>query len=706
MATLENIRKRTGLLLVFVGVSIALFVLTDNLGNSGQSAQDITVGEVYGEKISSTDYEKSVNSKQQIYRELGYDKQANFQEIVRNQVWNDIVTNKIYSTEYENMGLSLTKNEVEELFYGENMSPQVFQTYGQYFQDSLGMFDVVSFRAYVDQMENGSPEITDDAARRQLALQQAEFNIQKQAIVRNYMRSKFNALISKGLFVSTLEAKNDYEEANTTLDFEYVYKPFYELPDSLVNVTDEDVKAYYNKHKSDVKWKQKSSRKFAYVEFPIKASEKDRNESLTYVQNLVNDFKASTNDTIFVESNSDNSNFVLVDFNENTFNKLDTTTTNNILSAEKGAVFGPFEDNDAYKIVKVENNGKIEKRKASHILINADVPEAEAALLLDSLKKEIKNGASFAELAKTNSQGPSASKGGDLGWFEKGRMVKPFSDAVYSGNVGDLEIVKTQFGTHLVSIVDIKDTNVVRLAVVKRKIIISDETMEGIYNKANQISNETKDGKSLEEVAKENKMFARQSNEILLGATFVSGMNDSKQFIRWSFKHDLGDVSEPMNDNDDKFVVISLVKATDEGEPKFEDVDKEMRVALVKEKKATMLKEEMNNADLVALAKEVNKVVKKSNGTTLKNPYISGASNEPAVVATISTLDQGEVSTPLVGESGIFVVKLLGKTTPQEQENYTQNKTTMLSLLRNRSNASVNQALINNADVKDERLLN
>lgn len=117
-----------------------------------------------------------------------------------------------------------------------------------------------------------------------------------------------------------------------------------------------------------------------------------------------------------------------------------------------------------------------EKVKASHILIKVkpDATEAEKAEAMKKIKKaqeKLKNGEDFAEVAKTTSEGPSASKGGDLGYFGRGQMVKPFEDVAFSLEPGKVsDVVTTQFGYHLIKVVDKKPASTVPFETVKPRI--------------------------------------------------------------------------------------------------------------------------------------------------------------------------------------------------------------------------------------------
>ena len=118
-----------------------------------------------------------------------------------------------------------------------------------------------------------------------------------------------------------------------------------------------------------------------------------------------------------------------------------------------------------------------EQIKASHILIKVD-PEADEAQKskarqkIEAVQQKLKDGGDFAALAKEYSEGPSGPKGGDLGYFSHGQMVKPFEDAAYALKPNEVsDIVETQFGYHLIKVYDTKPEKILAYAEVKDRII-------------------------------------------------------------------------------------------------------------------------------------------------------------------------------------------------------------------------------------------
>jgi len=134
----------------------------------------------------------------------------------------------------------------------------------------------------------------------------------------------------------------------------------------------------------------------------------------------------------------------------------------------------PVTDDEINAVYDEKYAGKTKQEfKARHILVKT---EDEAKALI----KQLDGGADFAQLAKEHSTGPSSSAGGDLGWFEKDMMVKPFADAVASMSNGthSSSPVKTQFGWHIILREDAKDLGAVELAQVKDDIISSLRTQK------------------------------------------------------------------------------------------------------------------------------------------------------------------------------------------------------------------------------------
>ena len=173
--------------------------------------------------------------------------------------------------------------------------------------------------------------------------------------------------------------------------------------------------------------------------------------------------------------------------------KLKSPNAADIMAASIGAVVGPYFADNTYKLAKVLDKKSVpDSVKASHILvaIGKQRSEPEAKIIIDSIEAAVKGGANFEQLAATRSEDQgSAQKGGDLGTFGQGQMVAEFNDACFNGNVGDLKVVKTQFGYHLLKVIaqsNFKPS--VKLAIVSKALQAGEMTTQAVYAKATEFT--------------------------------------------------------------------------------------------------------------------------------------------------------------------------------------------------------------------------
>jgi len=138
----------------------------------------------------------------------------------------------------------------------------------------------------------------------------------------------------------------------------------------------------------------------------------------------------------------------------------------------------------------VDKFKRAESVRASHILIGIDSKASaeekkKAREKAEQLRKQIADGAEFAAVAKANSTCPSSKMGGDLGYFGKGQMVKPFEDAAFGMQVGEVSsVVETQFGYHIIKLLEKKNAETIPYAEVKSWIEkhIKDLKINGAVN--------------------------------------------------------------------------------------------------------------------------------------------------------------------------------------------------------------------------------
>ena len=334
----------------------------------------------------------------------------------------------------------------------------------------------------------------------------------QEAQLENYIRQirtieKYNNLIKKGLYVTKAEAKRDYIAQNTNVSIKYVVKNYKLIADSTIKVSDDDLQTYYAAHKNE--YKQEASRKIEYVAFDIAPSPEDLDEAKKDIQRIADDFKTkkATEDSAFVIAESETRNFDITFHTKGTLSpEIDTT----MFKSEAGTVVGPYLENGTFKVAKLSLvKFSADSAKVRHILISyqgagasptATRTKEEAKKMADSLSGLLKKKADFKDFVAKFSDdgGKSASadpkdpkkfvmgKDGEYGWINANSgFVEPFKNAGLDGKKGDIVVVESQFGYHIMEVLDTKGSQKqVQVAIIEKKPEASSKTMQAIYVKA------------------------------------------------------------------------------------------------------------------------------------------------------------------------------------------------------------------------------
>ncbi|MCJ7466600.1 MAG: SurA N-terminal domain-containing protein, partial [Maribacter sp.] len=482
MAILENIRKRTTILILIIGLALFAFVISGVFSSNSSTGGKVgsTVGEIDGHEITIDEFRQKVEIAS---RRMG---PTNSSLEVMNQVWDQEVRNTILGEQYADLGIDIEKDQIMDYIktipsYAQN--PQ--------FLNANGVFDENKFRGFLAELKVNNPPQYD------LWLQDEE------SIIQNAKQQTYFNLIKAGVGATLEEGELDYKLANDKIDIKYVKIPYTSIADSTIAITKGEIETYIKAHKDD--FKQEAARDIQFVYFAEKPSAEDENtvkeELLKLLDNTVEyNPKTDRTDTIqgfrttndigaFVDRHSDTKFDTIFKAKKD----LPAQFADTLMKLKVGEIYGPYRDGDFYKISKMVARKPDGTVKASHILIayegaqraNPDVKrskeeaEKKANEMLQEAKKE---GAVFAGLARDNSDGPSAPNGGDLGYFQQGIMVPKFNDFAFGNPVGSIGLVETDFGFHVIKIDDKQD--VVQIATLAREIEPSEETTNKIFTDA------------------------------------------------------------------------------------------------------------------------------------------------------------------------------------------------------------------------------
>ncbi len=700
MGIMSFLRNRAGIIIVgAIGFAIVAFLVSDavQMGGSFMRGGQTEVGEVDGEAISILDFnarvEQNTNNFKQQMGQSSLDPQMT-SYIIEN-TWNQSISQILMKKEMARLGLQIGKNELNDMVTGKNPDPQIIQNFGDPKTGQLNRLQLNSFLDNVKAQPANSP----------VSQQWTNFLLN---IRESKLASKYSTLVKNSIYVTSLEAREDYNQRNKLASFSFVNLDYNSIPDNQVKPTDEDYQTFYNENKFRFK-NPSENRSFEYIVFDANPSKADSADVLALVQKTAAEFRASTNDSLFVSINAETK----MPITYVRKGQLEPALDSAVFNASKGAFIGPIFTGDAYKMVKVlDMKVGPDSVKASHILLN---PAAEGGIdkakaKADSIRGLIAGGASFAEMAAKFGTDASKDSGGDLGTFGRGAMIPAFEDAVFNGSTGDLKVVSTQFGVHIIKInAQIGSSRVAKVAIVDKSMSTSNKTQQLAYSKANAFLSAAKDAKSFDEEAKKLAYTKVSADNVVPTQSTINDLDNPREMVRWAFSADKGDVSNQVFEMGNKFAVARLTEIYQEGTLSLEQVKKQIEPQVIKSVKARTLKEKMEKAlagstSIEQVAQKVAKPVTPVQNIVFANPVIPGLSQENKLVGTLFGSQPGKLSKPVEGENGIYVFVVNGFSNPQPLNNAFKQKIQIAQGILQRAPGEAFKVLRDHSEIKDNRV--
>ena len=702
MAILESIRKQTTILILIIGLALFAFVISGVFSNGGLVGGKVgsSIGEINGEEISIDGFREKVDIAS---RNSGPN--ASTMQTV-NQVWDQEVRNAIMGQQFEDLGVNIEQDQIMNYvgtIPGYAQNPQ--------FQNENGVFDPNKFRSFIADLKVNNPA-------------QYNFWLQNEAsIIQSAKQQTYFNLIKAGVGATLKEGELDYHLANDKITIKYVRIPFTSIPDSSITVSKSEIRKYIEEHKED--FEQQAARDIQFVYFEEKPSAEDETAVKDAITALMDDTveyndRTDTNDTIggfrttkdvaaFLDRNSD----IKFDTIYKAKNQLPTQFADTLMSLKEGEIFGPYRDGDYYKVSKMMDRKANGSVKASHILIayegaeraNPDVTrtkeeaEAEAKRLLAEARKK---DSQFVQLARDNSDGPSAPNGGDLGYFQEGRMVPEFNDFAFQNPVGTVGMVETDFGFHIIKIDDKRD--VVQIATLAREIEPSDGTIDKLFTDATQFEMASiSSDQTFSDLAKEEKYTVRPVNKINATDENLPGLSAQRSIVQWAFNDDtqIGDIKR--FDLTSGYAVVQLTNSYEKGLMSVEDASATVLPKIRKERKASQIISANKGKSIEEIAQENNLSTSTASALNVKSPTIPGSGSEPAVVGAAFAMKEGETSDLIEGNTGIFKMTVTQKTEAPKLDNYSTYASSLKSAGESQVNTAVYQALKDASEIEDNR---
>jgi peptidyl-prolyl cis-trans isomerase D len=651
MAILGKIREKSIVLILVIGMALFAFVISGVFDGSGMISQE-PVAIVGDEKVNIEQFNRRVDA---VERNTGM---SNVQAV--NTVWDQVVTEYSFDQLKEKLGLAVGRGHVENFIAN---SPSFRQD--SRFQNALGEFDIVAFTDFINDSKRNNPEMY------------RQWQLQEESIQSSISKQLYTTMIRAGIYHSAFDGKSTHALENDKISISYVKVPYSSISDSLVTVTDRDIKKYIDTHSSD--FEVEESRSIRYVVFDETASVEDNlaieNElkKLLEPQIIFNEVSGSE-ETLASFSQTDNVQEFIAEYSEVPYSESYQTKAqlgmyaNTLFELKESEVFGPYKDGSQFKLSRMMDVDRGGSVKARHILFayaGSQSASSEVTRTKEEARREAyrvlrlarAKGADFAELARTYSDGPSKNRGGDLGFFRRGDMVEAFNDYVFAKSIGSIGVVETDFGYHIIEVQEKED--VVLIASVVKKIVPSEATSNEVFRTATEFEIDSKKN-GFTSAAESSGNDPRSAANLSLMEESIPGLGAQRTIVKWAF-------SEDTRINDIKrfdligggYVVAELTDAKAAGTSSVEDAKNRVRPILLNDKKYELLVSKYgDNATLANLAEDYGQTISTSSAINAAAGSIAGAGTEPFVVGSGFSLQMNETSALIQGKQGVFVLEV------------------------------------------------
>jgi len=701
MSIIQRIRDRAAWVIsIVIGVALLGFLVQDAfVGKTGRGlfgGNSTTVGTVNGRKMELAEMETRVKQVKQQYQ--GYYQVDD--NMAREQAWNGFIGESVLETETDKLGLAVTTKELDDMLYVH--PSEDIKNAQPYKNQQTGEFDPNLLKQQIDEIKRKKDKENLEGLNNYLV-----------GLSKNRLQQKFASLLANTAYYPKWMLEKLNSDNSSVASASYVHVPYSTIADSTIRITDDDISDYVSKHKDE--FKQEDSRSIAYVTFDASASADDTAALKQQLENLKAEFASTPGDGLnaLLIRNATQTPF-LDAFVAKT--AIQVPFKDSIINLQNGGLFGPYLDAGTLVVAKkIDERTQPDSVKARHILIATQDPRSGQQILddstakkrIDSLYTAIQKGSRFDSLASQFSDDPGSKvKGGDLGYFASGRMVKAFDDFCFTGKKGERKVVKTEFGYHLIEIEDQKNFGpAYKIAYLSKQIVPSQNTQDMASGLANQFAGESRSAKAFDDNAKK-----RNYNKLLAGdikplAADVPGIGNSRQLVKWVYEADRGDVSEVFN-VDNKYVVAVVTEINKEGLASPAKARPMVEYILKNKKKAEQIKSKIGTTStLEAVATATGQQVLKADSIKFTAPFFPNAGQESKVGGYVFNAGaKGKVSPAITGNSGVYVVRTENVyALPNDAANIEQQRLAMVQNQKMQGLGRVEASLKKAATIKDYR---
>jgi len=691
MAVLEDIRKKGGIIIsIVIGLALFAFVLGDFIPGS-RGTRNFDVAKVGGQTLSVQTLEAKIEEVTNMYKQQVGNIDDRMRDMIHDRAWQMLIEETLMQQVYEQIGLTVSPDELMDWITGYNPPPFIRQNFTD---QQTGEFDRSRLLNYL-KGKDSDPNWA------------YEWSLIEKSLLQDRYMQKYNTLVGRGVFVPDFMAENENQEINKKVDFDFVVQRYTSIPDSAIQISKDDLKSYYQKHQKQ--WEQTASRDIEYVVFNIVPSDDDRAAAQAWIEKIKPEFKEAADPFQFIRLNAR----ISADTRFLTSEQLPVQVAD-LFDETIGAMVGPYQEGETWKLVKLaKSENRPDSVKVRQIVVlpkeQTQASYSQAVALADSIKTAIEQGANFTQLAVKYSADPNvAINNGDVGWLQESDIqAGSMMENLFNMKKDEVTKMENQQALFVMQVTERgKEVKKVQIATLQHNIVPSSRTEQILYSQASKFAIENRSEKQFDETATAQNLTKRSATYLGENDRQIPGLTSARQIVRWAYDAKVGQVSDVFT-IDNSYIVAVLKTIRKEGFSPINQVVSEMEFAIRREKKAAQIIEQLSNAAQSAqsfsdLALNLNMPIEKANAISFSAFSIPGAGIEPALIAAVTSADEGNISQPVEGNNGVFLFTVTQIVEPEET-GMEQARERLAITYSNRSASESAQAIRKAANIKDMR---
>ena len=628
MASLNTLRTKFGVVLSIVIAGALLAFILSLKTEMGFSGNDPKVGVIDGEKINYSEYYEQY---EQVKAQSGAQENDEQQSaMLANATWQSLIAKHVLNPGFDRMGIRLTDAERMSILNGEHMSQTLYNAFAD---PRTGRYDVAALSEFLSQADN-NPQ-----ARAAWAQLNEQMRLERQM-------QKYLGLIKGGVFVNSLEVAGGVDAANKTYSGKWIGKKYATVPDSLFQVSNSDLKSFYNSHKN--LYKQTPSRSISYVVFEVAPTDDD----MLALEKKVQEIGARFAETDALKT------FVRADRNgriADNYVAAAQLTEEEAKALMAGETYGPVLKNNEWTMARALDT----KMVADSLGIRHIVLPYTQEKLADSLLTALRGGADFAQAASQYSvYDATAANGGEVGVLPFSAFTGEFAAELATAKQGDIVKIASGDAIQLMQVYRAdKPSQHVQVASITYPVEASEATRRNVHNQAGSFSVNAKGSATAFADAAATAAVTPRVATLSQGERTIRGLEDSREVARWAYGAEVGDVSEIFNVGKD-YVIATLTEIDNEDYAPLSKVASQVRAQVMRDKKYDYILKSLSGSTLEEQAASLGSEVGDFEGVTAASYYIDGPGFEPRMIGALATAAQGAVSAPVKGLSGLYVFRV------------------------------------------------